>query len=345
MALKRFPGFIDVHVHFREPGATHKEDFATGSRAAITGGFTYVLDMPNNPSRPTISVDLLEEKVALSKRALCDVGFHYGTDGKNVVSFPRAWKHPRVFGVKVYCSNTTGELLVSDPIVIDHIFKAWECYKPILVHAEGENLFRCLSCASMYQRRLHVCHVAKREDLALVKQAKAKGVAVSVGVTPHHLFLTSDQVNKLGNYGLVKPEIGDINDQDALWEGLQSGVIDIVETDHAPHTKQEKESRNPPYGMPGLETALGLLMKASHEGMLSQSVIIALLHDNPKKIFHIPDQLGTYIELDPEKPFIIGKDGYETKCCWSVFEGWELFGKVETVVIRGRRLVNNCTML
>ena len=112
MAIERFPGFIDVHVHLRDPGATHKEDFYTGTRAAIKGGFTFVLDMPNNPS-PTISIERLSEKIRLAdQKAICEVGFHYGTNGKNTETFRDAWSSPKVFGLKVYCNHTTREILL-----------------------------------------------------------------------------------------------------------------------------------------------------------------------------------------------------------------------------------------
>src|SRR3989344_8159599 len=107
MARKTYPGFIDVHVHLREPGATHKEDFSTGSRAAIKGGFTYILDMPNNPV-PTISFERLREKIVLAKeKSICDIGFHYGTNGHNLDTFPLAWNDPHIFGLKLYCNHTT----------------------------------------------------------------------------------------------------------------------------------------------------------------------------------------------------------------------------------------------
>src|SRR5258708_2631495 len=139
MSLLRLPGLIDVHVHLREPGATHKEDFLTGSRAAVKGGFTFIIDMPNNPT-PTISLERLAEKIALSKKAICDIGFHYGTNGLNTESFAAAAQNPKVFGLKLYCNHTTGEMLLDDPILVEKVFQTWESEKPILVHAEGEKL-------------------------------------------------------------------------------------------------------------------------------------------------------------------------------------------------------------
>ena len=340
MALQRFPGFIDIHVHLRDPGATHKEDFVSGSRAAIKGGFTFVCDMPNNPSRPTVTITCLQEKIdASQKKAICDVGFHYGTNGNNLDSFPFAFGNPHVFGLKIYCNHTTGGLLVEDEKHLDSIFASWESTKPILVHAEGELLMNVLALAKTYGRRLHVCHVSQAAEIALIRHAKIDTQPVTAGVTPHHLFLTEKDREKLRAFVSVKPEIRGAKDRGALWAGLEDGTIDIVESDHAPHTKEEKKSETPPFGVPGLETTVGLLMKAAREKKWLRSYFVPLLYENPKKIFNIPDQGKTYIELNPDKPYIMGEDGYETKCGWSPFDGWELYGKVQTVILRGKELL------
>ena len=337
MAMQRFPGFIDTHVHLREPGATHKEDFATGTGAAIAGGFTFIVDMPNNPGAPTITIERLYEKIELAKqKSVCSVGFYYGTNGYNLDTFAQVAQHPKVFGLKIYCDHTTGELLINDEKLLKQVFVAWASEKPILIHGQGPSLSLSVEFAKKYGRRLHVCHVATKEDVDQVRKAKQKRQTVSAGVTPHHLFLSARDVRKLGNFALVKPEIRGKENQEALWEALADGTIDLIESDHAPHTRGEKESSSPPFGVPGLETTLGLVWKAVHEGKFMRADIIRLLYDNPKQIFHIPDQPDAYIELDPEKPYIIGQNGYKTKCGWSPFDGWELYGKVENVVLRDK---------
>jgi dihydroorotase-like cyclic amidohydrolase len=346
MALTRFPGLIDIHVHLRDPGATYKEDFRSGTRAAVKGGFTYVLDMPNNPSFPTVSIDRLKEKTALVKqKSLCDVGFHYGTDGTNMDSFATAWDDPHVFGLKIYCNETTGELLIRNEKTLDMIFTAWKSDKPILVHAEGDMLTMCLQMAGIYKRRIHVCHVSTIQEIEMVRNAKQKRQTVTAGVTPHHLFLTSSDIHKLGNYAVVKPQIQKEDHRLALWEALKNGVIDLIESDHAPHTRQDKVRSAPASGVPGLETTLGLLLSAKIAKKLTREQIVDFCYTNPKNIFSIPDQTDTYIELDDQKPYIMGSYGYETKCGWSPFDGWELFGKVETVVLRGIPLVQNSVIV
>lgn len=322
MSLQRFPGFIDIHVHLRDPGATQKEDFRSGSRAALTGGFTYIVDMPNNPTCPTISEERLEDKIKRSAKAACDIGFHYGTDGNNCDSFPHVWSNPHVFGLKIYCNETTGELLVNDEKKLDCIFTMWNSDKPILVHAEKSELALCLQLAKTYNRRLHVCHVANNEMLLMIRRAKEMKQSVTAGVTPHHVFLKE---------ACVKPSIGRQDDQDALWEGLQRGTIDLVESDHAPHTIEDKKQGA--YGVPGLETTVGLLLKKD-----KKCPLVTWLYENPKTIFSIPNQPDTYIELDPDKAYIAGSEGYETKCGWSPFDGWELYGRVEKVILYGKSI-------
>ena len=166
----------------------------------------------------------------------------------------------------------------------------------------------------------------------MIRKAKKEKIKVTAGVTPHHLFLIDKDVTKLGPFALMKPVLGTKSDQDSLWQGILDGTIDLIESDHAPHTRAEKLSINPPFGIPNLETTLGLMLKAVHSGKITEA---------PKKIFNIPEQANTYIELDPDKPYQVGENGYQTKCDWSPFENWELFGKVEQVVLRKKHLVIN----
>ena len=345
MALKRFTGFIDVHVHLREPGATQKEDFLTGTRAAVSGGFTFVIDMPNNPV-PTFSLQALEEKIQLAdKKAVCAVGFHFGTNGKNLGEFKNAYSHPRVFGLKVFLNHTTGDFLIDDPKVLEAIFSAWESEKPIMVHAEGKKVEECITLSQKYDRRLHVCHISQKEEVEMVRLAKKKKLKVTAGVTPHHLFLTETDIQKLGNFALVKPLLEPKRNQGSLWQGILDRTIDIVESDHAPHTKQEKLSAKPASGVPNLETTLGLMFKAVHDGKLQETDVLRLLYESPRRIFNIPRQSNTFVELDPQKPYIIGENGYQTKCGWSPFDGWAAYGKVERVVINNKPLAVNGRMV
>lgn len=336
--LKKFPGFIDIHVHLREPGATQKEDFLTGSRAAIKGGFTYILDMPNNPL-PTFTPKALKQKIMLAKKSICDVGFHYGTNGKNTETFSEAWQDRKVFGLKLYCNHTTGDYLIDDIHLLEKVFRTWKSTKPILVHAEGKELAAVIGLAHLYNRHLHVCHVSQAIEVEFIRKAKYKKQWITAGVTPHHLFLADQEISKIGSFALMKPPLNNKKNQGALWEGIEDGTIDLVESDHAPHTLAEKKNKKPAYGVPGLETTVGLLFKAVKENKLAEKKIVELLFSSPKKIFNIPEQEDTFIELDPDKEWIVQNKQLETKCKWSPFMNWTLYGRVETVILRGKTLM------
>jgi carbamoyl-phosphate synthase/aspartate carbamoyltransferase/dihydroorotase len=339
MTSVRLPGLIDVHVHLREPGATQKENFLTGTQAAVAGGFTFVLDMPNNPA-PTISIDRLKEKIRLAdEKAVCDVGFHYGTDGRNLATFAEAAGNYRVYGLKIYANHTTGDLLIEDPATLEAIFAAWQSPKPILVHAEKERLALMIDLARHFGRHLHVCHISRADEVDLVRQAKQTGLSISAGVCPHHLFMVDDAATQaMGGYARMKPPLGTKEDQVALWAGIADGIIDLVETDHAPHTKEEKESDSPLFGVPGLETAALLLFKAQKDGRLESGDIKRLLYDNPKRIFSIPDQPETFVEFAIDGDEVIGANGYRTKAGWSPFEEWRVPARLARVVWHGQEL-------
>lgn len=330
MAAVRFPGLIDIHVHLRDPGATHKEDFGSAARAAKNGGFGIILDMPNNPGAPTVTPDRLAEKVRLADAAGTGViiGFHFGTNGRNLDTFPFAIGHPRVFGLKLYTNHTTGDLLVDEPSVWESVFQAWESDKPILLHAEGDHIGVLGELAAKYLRRIHVCHVARKSEVESIRNLKKRHVDVSAGVTPHHLFLGDRDKERLGNYFLVKPEIGLASDRDALWEGLLDGTLDLIESDHAPHTRAEKEADVPAYGMPGLETTLGLMLKAYHERKVPLDRVREWLYDRPRLRFGLLRIPTGTIVFDPDVPYRVEEDRLATKCGWSPFRDWELYGKI-----------------
>lgn len=338
MALTRLPGLIDVHTHLREPGASHKEDFYTGGKAAIRGGFTFILDMPNNPV-PTLTLERLEEKIKLAQKSLCEVGFYFGSDGKNLSQLLGAASYAKVFGLKIYLNDSTGNLDLSDERIVDSIFAAWQSDKPILVHAEGRQLDAALNLALKYNRRLHICHVSDKRSVELIRAAKPKMPNLSCATTPHYLFLTTLDLPRLGAFSLMKPPLPDSAGQAALWQGLLDGTLDLIESDHAPHTLEEKQSANPPVGVPGLETTLGLLGRAMREGRINLTHIQTWLYENPKRLFHLPNQDETFIEADFEKVFRITSEKLESKCKWSPFAGMDLYGRVENVTVYNKQVL------
>ena len=291
MSLLKLPGLIDPHVHFREPGATHKEDFTTGSAAALSGGVVAVIDMPNNPT-PTVDRLSLKNKEEIAKnKSLCDYGFHFGArPNDNTSEFEKV--KDRVAGLKVYMNQTTGNLLIEDDQLIEKVFATWPKDKPLLVHAEEGTCEKALNIAKKLGRRLHICHISLASEIEMIKKAKAEGFPVTCEVTPHHLLLTQEDTKKLGPYGRMKPFLASKNDVETLWENID--FIDILATDHAPHTREEKESDTPPFGIPGLETAFPLMFTKVKEGKLKLEDLLRLMFDGPKKVFSIQTAENTY---------------------------------------------------
>lgn len=328
------PGLIDIHTHLRTPGQTHKEDFYTGTAAAIAGGFTQILDMPNN-TFPITSAKLLLEKIEFAKKSIVsDVGFYFGSLGDNLSEFEKVKE--KVFGLKLYLNETTGNFLI-DSNTLAKIYDAWNG-RPILVHAEDDAVSEVIKNVAKTKKHAHFCHISLRTDLEQIMQAKEKGLPVSCGVTPHHLFLTQEDSNKLGSYGKMKPYLKSKKDVQFLWDHLDQ--IDIIESDHAPHTKEEKESDTPPFGVPGLETTLPLLLTAVSEGRLKIEDIFRLCHDNPKKIFNLPDQ-DAIVEVDTDEEYALTNEMLFTKCGWSPFEGRRMKGRVKKVIIRETTVFEN----
>lgn len=329
----RLPGLIDVHTHLREPGATQKEDFETGTKAAIAGGYTTVLDMPNNPI-PTVSKEAIEQKINLAKgRIYSDLGFHFGATPQSSQYFQSIKE--KVFGLKVYMNHTTGDLLMEDKSALEDVFSKWPKGKPVMVHAEGDTLQKAINLAKTYDQKLHVCHISLKQEIELIKQAKKEGLNISCEISCHHLFLTERDVKDLGPYGMMRPPLSSEEDRQALWDNLD--YIDMIASDHAPHTREEKENKEKVVnGVPGLETSLPLLLNAVNEGRLSLERVIELTSTNPRRIFNIPDQANTYVEIDPDVRYTITDKQLFTKCGWTPFEGMEVIGKIKKVILRGK---------
>ncbi len=334
------PGLIDPHVHLRTPGQTHKEDFFTGTAAAIAGGFTTILDMPNN-NTPIINLGRLKEKQELaSHQTVCDIGFHIGSLGENINELNVT--QPYSFGLKIYLNQTTGNYIV-DHTVFAKICDVWSNKLPILLHAEADVIENIIEIGHRAGQRMHICHISSKKELETILNAKQKGYQVTCGVTVHHLFLNEETGKKLGPFGMMKPTLKPQEDVDFLWNHLKD--IDIIESDHAPHTKEEKQGEKPPFGVPGLETTLGLLLNAVHEGKITIDDIKRLCFFGPKKIFSINTDENTKIEIDENEEWTVDNKKLFTKCGWSPFAGWKLKGKVKKVYIRGEKVFENETLL
>lgn len=329
------PGLIDPHVHLRDPGQTHKEDFYTGTAAALAGGYTTVVDMPNN-SEPITTAERLDAKIASARsKTVADIGFHFGTLGDNFDEFEKVID--KVIGLKVYMNVTTGGYKIDAEKLIE-IYKAWPAQKPILLHAEddvSEIVFKTLKAIPT---QTHICHVSSQAELEFVMKAKGAGLPISCGVTPHHLFLTNKDAERLGAYGHMKPYLKSQKDVDFLWSHIEA--IDIIESDHAPHTKTEKDSDTPPFGVPGLETTLPLILTAEQEGKITRTKLISLLHETPKKLFSIPTDETTRVQVSLEE-YEIKNESLKTKAGWSPFAGKNVIGKVQEVYIRDNLVFQN----
>lgn len=353
MAIISLPGLIDPHVHLRDPGQTHKEDFYTGTSAALAGGFTTIIDMPNNAT-PITTLEILTHKSEVAKsKIVCDLGFYFGCVGEqksdqrpfgslgdNIEQFERVKDF--VFGLKLYLNTTTGNYTI-DNKTLDRIFESWNYSSPILVHAEEEMVDNVILQVRRTGQSTHICHIASKNDLEKIIKAKEDNLPITCGVTPHHLFLTDMDVSSLGPYAIMKPPLTSIQNVEFLWSKLN--YIDVIESDHAPHTREEKQEEKPPFGVPGLETTLPLLLTAYNNDRLTIEDIKRLCYENPKKIFRVPTDESCRIDIDTDAVHMIDSKYLHTKCKWTPFDGWEAKGKVERVFLRGLLVYENGNIL
>ena len=335
------PGLIDVHTHLRVPGGEHKEDFATGTAAALAGGITMVLAMPNTHPPLTTPEALEMARMAAARDARCDVGLYAGASPDDIAHLPALAEH--AVALKIYLNDTFGKLRVDDLPTLVACYRDWPRDKMIALHAERQSVAVAIGLAAIYDRPIHIAHVSRREEIELIADAKGRGLPVTCEVAPHHLFLSEADAERLGPLGDMRPVLGTADDVAALWAHLND-TVDCIATDHAPHTIQEKRSAEPPPGVPGLETSLPLMLAALADGRLSVERLTALMHDNPRRIFGLPQQPDTWVEIDMT-PRAIAVGGWRTKCGWTPFAGLTAGGRVQRVVLRGEPVVENGEVL
>lgn len=347
MGLLRLPGLIDAHVHLREPGGEQKEDMDSGTAAALAGGVTLVLDMPNTQPPIVDGQGLAMKRRLARQRARCDIGFYLAATAADTAAATAgnateaASLAGRAVGLKIYLDQTYGPLRIQAAAdapgaglaALLAYFSTWPRVRPIAVHAEGLSAAMAIGLARTFGRRLHLCHVSLAAEIALVRAAKAAGMDLTCEVTPHHLFLDEADGRRLGPYGQMKPPLAPAADVAALWANLE--VVDCIATDHAPHTQSEKEGEAPPPGVPGLETLLPLLLTAVADGRLSLERLVDLVHDAPLRIWGLPRQAETWVEVDPDARHILGEAPLETRCGWTPFAGMVARGRVRRVLLRG----------
>ena len=362
------PGIIDAHVHFRNPGNPEKEDWITGSKAALAGGVTTVLDMPNN-NPPITTVALLNAKREMVKdKAMVNYGFYIGATPDNLEEIKKV---TNVAGVKVYMGSSTGNLLVDKKEDLEKLMAG--SGKLLALHAESEKCIargmeehtgeflpkvhsyirnplcaheavrEALHLAKKYHSKVHICHCSTAAELQDVRKFRDENVTVEV--TPHHLFLNIKDYDLHGNLVKVNPPLREEADQVALWEGIKDGTVDIVATDHAPHLLKEKERdyKDVPSGMPGVQLMLPLLLNACNENKITLEKIVELVCYNPAKIFGIENK-GMLKEgydaditiVDLEMTDRLSNKFMWSKANWSPFHGLTLKGWPVMTFVNGQ---------
>lgn len=331
--LITLPGFIDIHCHIREPGNPYKEDYASGTAAALAGGVTLVCVMPNTNPAITDEASLNQAKELAKAGARCDYALFVGATADNCNTVNKLATESMT--LKMYLNETYNTLRLPD---ITHWMKHcenWPKRMPICAHAEGQTTAAIIMVASLYNRPIHICHVARKQEILVIRAAKAKGLPVTCEVSPHHLFLTDQHAEKIGHSkSQVRPCLCSEEDRQALWENLD--IIDVFATDHAPHTISEKESENAPPGFPGLETILPLLLNAVNEKKMTLDDLKNKFYHNPRRIFNLPEQPDTFVEVDLDEEWVIPEHPQFSKSQWTPFAGTKVTGAVHRVILRGK---------
>jgi len=370
------PGVIDDQVHFREPGLTHKGDISSESKAAVAGGITSFMDMPNtNPQ--TITIDLLEEKYTrASAVSMPNYSFYLGATNDNLDELLKT-DPAKVCGIKIFMGSSTGNMLVDNLNTLKSIFSR----SPMLiaVHCEDESVIRtnieaarqrfgddvpiyfhpvirdedacyrssrmAVELAEKYNTRLHILHLSTSRELELLNNSKSlTDKRITAEVCVHHLMFDNRDYFTLGNLIKWNPAIKYTRDREALLQGLISGKIDIVATDHAPHTLEEKQNTyfKTPSGGPLVQHSLAAMLEFCHNGLLKPEMVVEKMCHNPAEIFRIDKRgfirEGYYADLvlvDPNEPWTVSKENILYKCGWSPFTGKTFHSKVTHTLVNG----------
>lgn len=365
------PGIIDSQVHFREPGLTHKEDLESGTRGALLGGVTTIFEMPNTSPSTTSKENFQQKLDRAHNRAHTHYAFYMGASAENVDQLGELEKLPHCPGVKVFMGSSTGTLLVEDDSVLERILKNTQ--KRVIVHCEDEYRLRerksllqenahvglhpfwrdpitsfnavkrLVTLAEKQQRLVHVLHVTCQEEVEYLSLHKK---IASVEVLPQHLTLQAPECyEKWGTKAQQNPPIREQKHKEALWRALQNGVIDVIGSDHAPHTLEEKAKAYPatPSGMPGVQTLVPVMLNHVHQGHLSIERFTEMVSENVRDIFNLQNkgriQIGfdadfTFVDLKKERQ--IENSWIQSKSQWTVFDGMKVTGWPQRVLLNGR---------
>ncbi|MEG3149083.1 dihydroorotase [Sphingomonas sp. ZT3P38] len=371
--LDILPGVIDTQVHFREPGLVHKEDLESGSRAAVLGGVTAVFEMPNTKPN-TDSAEAIQDKLARAHhRMWCDHAFYVGATNHNAAALAELERLPGTAGVKIFMGASTGDLLVAEDSSLAEVLASG--HRRVAIHAEDEARMnvragervpgdaashpvwrddesallatrRILKLARAAGRRIHVLHVTTPAELELLGQHKD---IATCEVTPQHLTLAGeDAYPRLGTLAQMNPPIRSGAHRDGLWHWLQQGVPDILGSDHAPHTLEEKAKPYPdsPSGMPGVQTMLPLMLNHVAEGRTTLARVIDLTSAGPQRVFGIIGKGRIAIGYDADFSIVdlkarwtIEESWLASRSGWSPFTGMTLTGRPIGTIVRGKRVM------
>lgn len=374
--LNLLPGFIDSQVHFREPGLTHKEDLEAGTRGAVLGGVTAVFEMPNTNPLTLTAADLHAKVQAAEGRAWCDFAFYIGGSAVNALRLEELELLPGCAGVKVFMGSSFGDLLAENDEVLRSILRHGR--RRVAVHAEDEARLRerkpmaealgqvrdhpvwrdvesaflatrrIVALSSEHRRRLHVLHVSTAEEIAFLAQHKAR---VSVEVLPHHLTLSAPECyERLGTLAQMNPPIRRGRHRDALWRAVREGVVDVLGSDHAPHTLAEKAQPYPtsPSGMTGVQTLLPIMLDHVNAGRLSLQRLVDLTSAGPARVFGIESKGRIALGYDADLTLVDMKASREisnrwiaSKAGWTPYDGMRVTGWPITTIIRGNVVVRD----
>jgi dihydroorotase len=365
--LTLLPGVIDDQVHFRDPGLTHKEDLHTGSRACAKGGVTTFLEMPNTDP-PTISRAALAEKLERAAvTSLVNYGFYIGATPDNLDELRQTGRTP---GIKIFIGSSTGSLLVDEQSALERIFA--ETTLPICAHCEDETTVRAnaarldgghdyadhslirdhraaviatrraVDLAHRHTHRFHVLHVSTADELPII--ADHRGL-ITAEVCPHHLLFNTGDYARLGPLVQMNPSVKTAEDNAALWQGLADDQIQVVATDHAPHTLEEKRRPYPhsPSGVPAVENSLALMLNAVHEGRCTLEQVVHWMCEAPARVWDIvgkgriaPGYDADLVLVDMQRRHTIRNEEQLTKCGWSPWDGATLTGLPVRTWVMGR---------
>jgi dihydroorotase len=371
--LDILPGVIDTQVHFREPGLVHKEDLESGSRSAVLGGVTAVFEMPNTKPN-TDSEAAIADKLARAKdRMWCDHAFYVGATNANAEALAELERLPGTSGVKIFMGASTGDLLVSDDANLARVLASG--HRRVAIHSEDEERMnarkdqrvpgdpsshpvwrddesamratrRILALARAAKRRIHVLHVTTPAELELLGQTKD---IATCEVTPQHLTLAGEEAYPtLGTLAQMNPPIRSARHREGLWHWLNQGVPDVIGSDHAPHTLEEKNKPYPdsPSGMPGVQTLLPLLLDHVANGRMTLQRLIELTSAGAQRIFGIVGKGrivagydADFTIVDLKRQWTIEQSWIASRAGWSPFTGRTLTGQPIGTIIRGRRVM------